>query len=99
MNSLGLYLTSVLIWGSTWWVITFQFGPVPPAISVCYRFALASLVLFAWCRARGLRLAFSTNEHLWMALQGMDASTSKPSARRWTRTLAAESLVGTPPGS
>ena len=34
-----------------------------------------------------------------MALQGMDASTSKPSARRWTRTLAAESLVGTPPGS
>ena len=71
MNSLGLYLTSVLIWGSTWWVITFQFGPVPPAISVCYRFALASLVLFAWCRARGLRLAFSTNEHLWMALQGM----------------------------
>ena len=71
MNSLGLYLTSVLIWGSTWWVITFQFGPVPPAISVCYRFALASLVLFAWCRARGLRLAFSTNDHLWMALQGV----------------------------
>jgi len=71
MNSLGLYLTSVLIWGSTWWVITFQFGPVPPAISVVYRFALASLILFAWCRARGLRLAFSTKEHLWMALQGI----------------------------
>ena len=70
MSSLGLYLTSVLIWGSTWWVITFQFGPVPPAVSVCYRFALASLILFAWCRTRGLKLAFSTNEHLWMALQG-----------------------------
>ena len=71
MNSLWLYLTSVLIWGSTWWVITFQFGPVPPAISVVYRFALASLVLFAWCRARGLRLAFSRDEHLWMAIQGV----------------------------
>jgi drug/metabolite transporter (DMT)-like permease len=71
MNSLGLYLTSVLIWGSTWWVITLQYGVVPPAISVCYRFALASLMLFAWCRARGLKLAFSRNEHLWMALQGV----------------------------
>jgi drug/metabolite transporter (DMT)-like permease len=71
MNTLGLYLTSVLIWGSTWLVITFQFGQVPPAVSVCYRFALASVVLFAWCRARGLRLAFSVTEHLWMALQGV----------------------------
>jgi drug/metabolite transporter (DMT)-like permease len=71
MNTLGLYLTSVLIWGSTWLVITFQFGPVPPAVSVCYRFALASALLFAWCRARGLRLAFSRSEHLWMALQGV----------------------------
>lgn len=71
MNALALYLTSVLIWGSTWLVITFQFGPVPPTVSVCYRFALASLVLFAWCRGRGLKLAFSLNEHLWMAVQGV----------------------------
>jgi drug/metabolite transporter (DMT)-like permease len=71
VNTFGLYLTSVLIWGSTWLVITFQFGPVPPAVSVFYRFALASVVLLAWCRARGLRLAFSVPEHLWMALQGV----------------------------
>jgi drug/metabolite transporter (DMT)-like permease len=71
MNTFALYLTSVLIWGSTWLVITFQFGPVPPTVSVCYRFALASVVLFAWCRARGLRLAFSVTEHLWMAIQGV----------------------------
>jgi drug/metabolite transporter (DMT)-like permease len=71
MNILGLYLTSVLIWGSTWLAITFQFGTVPPAVSVVYRFALAGLLLLAWARMKGLRLRFSPNEHLWMALQGV----------------------------
>jgi drug/metabolite transporter (DMT)-like permease len=70
MSVLGLYLTSVLIWGSTWLAITFQFGTVPPAVSVVYRFALAGLILFAWARMKGLRLRFSPSEHLWMALQG-----------------------------
>jgi drug/metabolite transporter (DMT)-like permease len=71
MNILGLYLTSVLIWGSTWLAITFQFGSVPPAVSVVYRFLLASLILFAWCKVKGLRLRFSRNEHYWMLLQGV----------------------------
>jgi len=70
MSSLGLYLTSVLIWGSTWWVITFQFGPVPPTVSVCYRFALAGVLLLVWCRVRRLSLSFSGRGHLWLALQG-----------------------------
>jgi len=70
MNALGLYLTSVLIWGSTWLAITFQFGVVPPVVSVAYRFALAGLILLAWAGVKGLRLRFSRSEHLWMALQG-----------------------------
>ena len=70
MNNLGLYLASVLIWGSTWLVITYQLGRVPPEVSVAYRFALASLVLFLWCMARGLRLAFTLRDHLWMVAQG-----------------------------
>ncbi len=70
MNNLGLYLVSVLIWGSTWLAITFQFGPVRPEVSVCYRFGLASAVLFLWCGVRRLRLRFSPHEHGWIALQG-----------------------------
>src|SRR6266850_5345662 len=70
MNILGLYLTSVLIWGSTWLAITYQFGTVPPAVSVVYRFALAGLILLAWAGLKGLRLRFSAGDHLWMALQG-----------------------------
>jgi len=71
VSILGLYLTSVLIWGSTWLAITFQFGTVPPAVSVVYRFALAGLILLAWSLLKGLRLRFSREEHLWMALQGV----------------------------
>jgi drug/metabolite transporter (DMT)-like permease len=71
MNVLSLYLTSVLIWGSTWLAITFQFGTVPPAVSVAYRFLLSSLVLFAWCVARKLPIRFSGRDHAWMLLQGM----------------------------
>lgn len=70
MNNLVLYCAAVLIWGSTWLVITFQLGRVPPEVSVAYRFALAGLLLFLWCRVRGLRLRFMAREHLWMALQG-----------------------------
>ena len=71
MGVLGLYLTSVFIWGSTWLAITFQFGTVPPAVSVVYRFALAGLILIAWALIKGLRLRFSRSEHLWMGLQGI----------------------------
>jgi drug/metabolite transporter (DMT)-like permease len=71
MSVLGLYLTSVLIWGSTWLAITFQFGPVPPTVSVFYRFTLSALILFAWCLVRKLPLRFTPNDHLWMMVQGV----------------------------
>jgi drug/metabolite transporter (DMT)-like permease len=40
-------------------------------MSVAYRFLLASLLVFAWCRIRGLPLAFSLKEHAWLALFGL----------------------------
>jgi drug/metabolite transporter (DMT)-like permease len=71
VSNLGLYLAAVLIWGSTWLAITFQLGEVPPEVSVAYRFALASLLLFGWCVVRKLSLTFSWRDHLWMALEGL----------------------------
>jgi drug/metabolite transporter (DMT)-like permease len=70
-HSVTLYFAAVFIWGSTWYAIKFQLGSVPPELSVAYRFALAALILFAWCRLRGLPLRFDRREHLWMALQGL----------------------------
>lgn len=70
-HSLTLYLTTVLIWGSTFYAIRFQLGDVAVEVSIAYRFALAALVILAYCAARGRRLRFSLPEHGWMALQGL----------------------------
>ncbi len=70
MSNLTLYLAAVLIWGSTWLAITFQLGKVPPEVSVAYRFALAGILLLGWSLVRRLKLRFSFQEHLWMAMQG-----------------------------
>lgn len=68
-NSL-LFVIPALIWGSTWYAIKFQLGPIDPLVSVCYRFGLAALVLICFCLITGRRLRFSTKEHLRIALQG-----------------------------
>lgn len=71
MSNLQLFTACVAIWGSTWLAITFQLGRVEPEASVAYRFFLASLLIFAYCRARKLPLAFPRKEHAWMALLGI----------------------------
>jgi drug/metabolite transporter (DMT)-like permease len=70
MSSPLLFITACLIWGSTFFAITLQLGDVPPAVSVVYRFALASAVLFAWCAVRGDRLLLPWRAQRWMMLQG-----------------------------
>lgn len=70
-RELFLYVTCVLIWGSTWLAITFQLGPVPVEVSIAYRFALAAAILALYCAARGLRMRFSAGDHRVMALQGV----------------------------
>jgi drug/metabolite transporter (DMT)-like permease len=71
LNNLSLFLTCVVIWGTTWLAITFQLGPVAPEVSVSHRFLLAALVIAAWCRLRGLSLAFKPAEHAALALLGV----------------------------
>ncbi len=71
MNNLALFLTSALIWGSTWLMITFQLGVVAPLVSVVYRFSLASLILFAYCLIRKKRFNFSRYDHFLILVQGL----------------------------
>lgn len=67
-----LYITTVLIWGSTWFVITFQLGSVSPDLSVAYRFALAAFILFAFgfITKRINFSRFTALDHLFIAMQG-----------------------------
>jgi len=71
MSNLALYLITVLVWGSTWFAIEFQLGIVEPEVSVVYRYAGASLLLFAWSRYKNLNLAFGIRQHGWFVLLGL----------------------------
>ena len=71
VSNLALYLITVLIWGSTWFAIEFQLGTVPPEVSIVYRYLGASILLFAWCRLKGLNLRFGWRDHAWFALLGV----------------------------
>ncbi|MBN3845701.1 EamA family transporter [Paraburkholderia sp. Ac-20342] len=49
MNLL-LYVSTVLIWGTTWIAIKWQLGEVPPPVSIAWRFWIAAALLFALLR-------------------------------------------------
>ena len=70
MNNVLLYAVTVLVWGSTWFAIEFQLGDVPPEVSVFYRYAAASLVLFGWCVLRRLPLRYPPAAQLRFASLG-----------------------------
>ena len=70
MGPIALFSIAALIWGSTWLAITFQLGSVAAEASVVYRFALAALMLAAWCLATGRSLRFPAAQHAWLASQG-----------------------------
>mgnify|MGYP002636126421 CR=1 FL=1 len=66
-----LYLSTVLIWGTTWIAIHWQLGDVPVLTSVFYRFALAAtIMMFLVLVSRRLQ-ATTKQDHGFMVLQGM----------------------------
>ncbi|MEM6523162.1 MAG: EamA family transporter [Bacteroidota bacterium] len=70
MNKTVLFVIPATIWGSTWFVITFQLGEVDPLLSVSYRFLLSGMVLLAYCFLKKLPLSFNRGQHVFIALQG-----------------------------
>jgi drug/metabolite transporter (DMT)-like permease len=71
MPDLVLFALPALIWGTTWLVIKLQLGVVAPEASVAYRFGLASLLLFGWCRLRGISLRFDARTHASLLVLGL----------------------------
>lgn len=69
MNSL-LYISTVLIWGSTWLAIAWQVGEVAVPVSVFYRFIMAALVLLIGLMLWRRRQPLSGQDHLFCVLQG-----------------------------
>ena len=71
MKNLLFYALTVGIWGSTWYAIKFQLNGIPTQVSVTYRFALATLLLWGWCCLRRMRLRFSGPDHFLLMLLGL----------------------------
>ena len=59
-----------LIWGTTWFAITLQLGPVDPIVSIVWRFGLAAAILFAFCAATRRPLRLTRPQHLACLGQG-----------------------------
>jgi drug/metabolite transporter (DMT)-like permease len=61
------FLLVALIWGSTWYAIKDQLADAPPAWSVAYRFAIASVGMFALAAFGGKSFGLTRAGH-WLAL-------------------------------
>ncbi|MBT4239403.1 MAG: DMT family transporter [Oceanospirillaceae bacterium] len=66
-----LYLSTVLIWGTTWIAIPFQLGEVAILTSVFYRFALAAAIMLSLVLVSGRLQTTSKQDHSFMVLHGM----------------------------
>ncbi len=65
------FLLVSLIWGSTWLVIRGQLGEVPVAWSVCYRFGIAAIGMFALGAVKGINLRMDMAGQRWALLLGI----------------------------
>ena len=88
-----LFAISTAIWGSTWLAIKFQLGDVAPEVSVALRFALAALLLGAWCAVTGRSLRFDRRTHAFLALQGVLLFGLNYVAVYWAEQHATSGLV------
>jgi drug/metabolite transporter (DMT)-like permease len=71
MQNLILFISTLICWAPTWYLIKFQFGVVDPLISIFYRFLLASIIIFIFLIISQKKLRFTLNQHLWFLLLGM----------------------------
>ncbi len=75
MSNVQLFVLCTLIWGSTWIAITFQLGEIAPALSVAYRFTMASVALGMYCWYKKLPFRMPLHIHVKMAAVGLSLYT------------------------
>jgi drug/metabolite transporter (DMT)-like permease len=93
MSGTALFLVPALIWGTTWYAITWQLGVVAPEVSVVYRFAAASVLLAAGCAATGRSLAFSRRDHAYLAGIGLLMICLNYNLIYWAERIVVSGLV------
>ncbi|XOV80502.1 MAG: DMT family transporter [Aestuariibacter sp.] len=71
MSTFLLFLTCILIWGSTWLAITFQLGEISPFYSVGLRFGIAALLLGLYCKYKRLDMRLPMAVHWRLVVTGV----------------------------
>jgi len=71
MNNLILFISTLLCWSPTWYLIKFQFGIVDPLISIFYRFFIASIIVFIFLILSKKKMSFNLQQHLSFLLLGV----------------------------
>ena len=71
MNNLILFISTLLCWSPTWYLIKFQFGVVDPLISIFYRFFIASIIVFIFLILSKKKMSFNLHQHLSFLLLGV----------------------------
>ncbi len=92
-HSAALYLWTVLIWGTTWFAIRFQLGMVEPEVSLVYRFALASVILFVYCRLRRYPLRLDRDGLIFVVLQAIFLFSTNYLLFYWATGLLTSGLI------
>ncbi|MBA3449084.1 MAG: DMT family transporter [Pseudaminobacter sp.] len=68
----GLYALTVLAWSASWFAIALQVGSgVSNEVNLVWRFAIATVLMFAWAGFSGRRLRFPVSDHLRFAALGV----------------------------
>jgi len=70
MRTAALFISCILIWGSTWYAITFQLGTVPVQWSIVWRFLIAAILLLGYCAISGRTLRLGARAHFVCAALG-----------------------------
>ncbi|MEM7196749.1 MAG: DMT family transporter, partial [Pseudomonadota bacterium] len=95
-QELGLYSATVLIWGSTWYFITWQLGVVPLEQSLAYRFFTAAcmlLLFFLWQNGWQRIARLSLFDHMAIFLQGSMLFSTNYFAFYWITQYLTSGLV------
>lgn len=71
MNNLILFISTLICWSPTWYLIKFQFGVVDPLISIFYRFLIASAIVFIFLIIFKKKLLFNLHQHFWFLFLGV----------------------------
>jgi drug/metabolite transporter (DMT)-like permease len=71
VQTLFLYVTTVLIWGTSWLAIKYQLGPVDALVSVAHRMALAAIFCAGLTWLRGAFVPLSAGDHLRIFIQAL----------------------------